>query len=422
MRAVKRRTLENIASLYLLQGLNYVLPIILLPYLVRVLGMEEYGLIAFAQSFAQYFTTLTDYGFNYSATRSIAQQDNSSEISRIFSSVMTIKIALALMSAVVLFIITISVPRLRASSSYFYISYFAVLGNTLFPLWYYQGIQKMRYISIISGATRIMGAAAIFIFVHRPSDTLLALSILSLSSLATGIIGIVVVFLWFPVKISRPSMQEIVRSLKEGCSLFVSTFAVNLYTNTNVFLVGLIAGNLEAGYFSAAEKLVRAVNSLIGPIAQAVFPRMNELVQESRNVAIEFARKTLIYMLPVAAIPAALLLTTGGTIMDYCFGHVSSQSISVLRWIGLLPIIISASNVLGVQVMIPFGLDKQFMRILVATGALNVVLASFMIKVDGAKGAAISILFAEILVAACMIFTLERNRLSIFRPEILDEH
>ena len=64
----RRRLFDNIVSLYLLQGLNYIVPVAVLPYLVRVLGMETYGLVAVAQSFAQYFNILTDYGFNFSAT------------------------------------------------------------------------------------------------------------------------------------------------------------------------------------------------------------------------------------------------------------------------------------------------------------------------------------------------------------------
>ena len=84
----RRRLMDNILSLYALLGLYYLIPMAVLPYLVRVLGMEMYGLVAFAQSFAQYFTTLTDYGFNYSATRSIAQQrEDHNSVSKIFCSV-----------------------------------------------------------------------------------------------------------------------------------------------------------------------------------------------------------------------------------------------------------------------------------------------------------------------------------------------
>src|SRR5579864_8186188 len=111
---IRRKLLSNMFWLYALQGLNYLVPLAVLPYLIRVLGVERYGLIAFAQSFAQYFVILTDYGFNLSATRHIARMQHDREsVSRHFWAVMFIKVAMMIAGAVVMGVVVAAVPRFR---------------------------------------------------------------------------------------------------------------------------------------------------------------------------------------------------------------------------------------------------------------------------------------------------------------------
>ena len=405
---------ENIVSLYLLQGLNYMIPMAVLPYLVRVLGMEMYGLIAFAQSFAQYFSLLSDYGFNFSATRSIAQQSGDhAKISRIFCSVMFIKLALTLIGTMILVLIVSLVGRLHQSSTFFFVAYIGVIGSVLFPTWFFQGIEQMRFISVIVGVSRLIGAAALFIFVHHPSDALLALAIQSFSLVVGGAAGIWIAFQKFGLRFRLPSKDDLKTALADGWHLFISSAAVSLYTNTNVFLVGLLAGNLQAGYFSAAEKMIRAIQGLIGPISQAIFPRINTLAAKSKELALQFAGRALRWMgsLTLAMSCSMFLLARPVTLL--CFGSGAAASIPIVRWIAFLPFIIAVATIFSVQTMIPFGLDKQLSRILIVAGLFNVVCAVLLIRAYAALGAGISVFFTELFVLAATGFVMRRHMVTI---------
>ncbi|WP_276968009.1 oligosaccharide flippase family protein, partial [Metallibacterium scheffleri] len=139
---------KNITSLVTLQGANYLLPLVTIPYLVRVLGPDNYGRIAFAQAFIQYFVMLTDYGFNLSATRDIARaQGDADTINRIFNAVLAVKFLTALAGFAVMSAIALAVPSMRGDYALFAVSYLAVAGNLLFPVWLYQGVQRMGYIT-----------------------------------------------------------------------------------------------------------------------------------------------------------------------------------------------------------------------------------------------------------------------------------
>jgi len=132
----RRKLIGNMFWLYGLQGLNYFIPLAVLPYLVRVLGVERYGLVAFAQALAQGFMFLTDYGFNLSATRRIAQlHDDPREVARVFWAVITIKTALMVAGAGVLAGLIVLVPRFHSDASLYVVAYAAVVGSVLFPVW-----------------------------------------------------------------------------------------------------------------------------------------------------------------------------------------------------------------------------------------------------------------------------------------------
>lgn len=410
----RRKLVENILSLYGLLSLYYLIPLAVLPYLVRVLGIEMYGLMAFSQSFAQYFTTFTDYGFNFSATRSIAEsQSDHAEISKIFCAVYLIKWSLTLLGFVGLAFIVAFVPRFTGEWRFFFLAYLAVAGNVLFPTWYFQGVEKMRYISLIVGSTRVLAASLLFVFIHSPGDALKALAIQSAGTLVCGIVGIVVAVRSFRLVLSWPGRARLCNTLKDGWHLFLSSAAMGLYTNTNVFLVGTLAGNIQAGYFSAAERLLRAMQALIVPIIQATFPHVSKLLSESKDLALQFLRRSVRWTVGLTLIPSTIMLVFATPVTLLCFGHNAAGSISVIRWIAFLPVLSAISNVLGVNTMIPFGMDKQFSRVVLVAGVVNIVLASVLSKVYGANGAGCSILVAELIVVWGILISLEKSGIQI---------
>jgi len=411
----RRRLLGNISSLYFLQGLNYLIPMAVLPYLVRVLGMEIYGLMAFAQSFAQYFNILTDYGFNYSATRFIAKNhDDSVATSRMFCCVFLIKFVLTALGAVVLAAVLLLVPRFRQDSAFFLIGYLAVLGNVLFPVWYFQGVQKMRYISILTGAAKVSSAVLLFVFVRGPKDALLAITIQSAGMVVAGLAGLWVSLRGIRFQIQLPLWVEIKSTLTGGWHLFISTAGVSLYSNTNVFLVGMLSGNVQAGYFSVAEKLIRAMAGLVAPVSQAMFPHVSSLAEDSSEIALKFIFRALKWLGGLTIILSLILFLFARPIALLCFGHGAIGSIPIIRWIALLPFLITMNTTLGVQTMVTLGLDKQFSRIMILAGIANAVLAIPLILAFAAQGAGACVLVTETTIVVIMVLVLRQNGVNFF--------
>jgi polysaccharide transporter, PST family len=408
--------------LYVLQGLNYLVPLAVLPYLIRVLGIERYGLIAFAQAFAQYFVILTDYGFNLSATKRIALiRDDNAEVSSVFWSVLLIKVGLMVMGMIVSAVIVFSVPRFRPDAALYAIAYVAVVGNVLFPVWLFQGMEQMRYISVVTGGAKVLSAILLFALVHRPSDYVIALAIQSGGLLIAGIVGFWTGISRFGLVFRQPSKVYVTQVLADGWHLFVSNAAGTLYATTNVFLVGLVAGNVQAGFFSAAEKITRSIQGMLGPITQAIYPHVSGLAAKSKEGALLFIRKSLVWIGALSFIPSAIVLIFTRPISVLLLGKAADGSILPLRWMAMLPFIISVSAVLAIQTMIPFGMEKQLSRIYVIAGLASLPFSLSLIHWYGATGGAAAVLVVEFCIVFAMWGTLKQHGIVLSSQAVISE-
>lgn len=409
---------RNVLSLYILQFANYMLPFIIVPYLVRVLGPEKFGMIAFGQSLVTYCVLLVNYGFDLSATRSIARQRNNlQQIGKIAWAVWGAKILLCVLSLILLTGVIAFVPRFRAMSCLLYILFGIVIGNVLFPQWLFQGLEQMVIISVINLGVRLLITAGIFIVIRQPEDFLKYAALLSGQWIGAGIIG----FIWsitrlrIPVKL--PALDDLICVLREGWTVFLSTAAISLYTTSNTFILGLLANNTIVGYYAAAEKVVKALHGLVSPLSQGFYPRVSNRASFSREEGLRWASRALVYMGGLGLIISLVLVTLAPLIVNILLGPKYSPAISVMRVLATLPFLIALSNVFGIQVMLPFHLDRAFFTILVVAGLINILTALLLVPIWGAMGTAISVAFTEFYVTATMFFYLKSKNLLPIRPK-----
>jgi PST family polysaccharide transporter len=410
----KKHLLSNFLSLYSLQAANYILPLVTIPYLVRVIGPEKFGLISFSQAFIQYFVLLTDYGFNLSATRAISiHREDKDRVSQIFSSIMVIKLLFAFLSFSILCLLVFSIQKFRADGLVYLLTFGIVAGDVLLPIWFFLGTENMRHLAIVNILSKGILTASIFIFITSEKDYIYVPLINSLGFILAGSAGLWIVIRRFKVRIKIPSAAEIEGELREGWHVFVSTIATSLYTVSNAFILGLFTNNTIVGYFSAGEKLVRAVVSLIGPFGQALYPHISKLASESRERALLFVRKVVqIVSVPTFFLSLTLLIFAP-QISRIILGRQYDESIPVIRILSFLPFIIGLSYILGVQAMLNFGLKKIFTRILVIAGLINILLALTMVSSLQHIGISLSNLITEAFVTACMVIYLQRNGIRI---------
>ncbi len=405
---------KNFTSLSILQISNYIIPIITLPYLVRVLGPEKYGLVYFAAAFAAYFTIITDYGFNLSATQEISVNRNDSQkISQIFSSVFTLKMLFFILSALIFFSIVFIVPLFNENLILFIVTFLSVLGTALFPLWFYQGLEKMNYILIISVSVRIVTTVLIFILIKSENDFIKLAGLNTVTQFVIGIIGLQIAFSKFRIKYLLPTKSLLIQQLKSGWNLFISTVSINLYTTSNVFILGLFAPANIVGYYSAADKIRMAFQGILSPMSQSVFPYVNNLLSESYERFISFNKKLLKFSLFIGALISLILFLFAEPIVNIILGKDYQSSIAVIRIIAWLPLVIFLSNVLGIQTMIPLNRQKSFAIILFFAAVINLTLSFILVPKFFEIGTSISVLITEVFVTFAFFVYIKKNRILV---------
>jgi PST family polysaccharide transporter len=405
--------MNNVASLSMLQAITYLLPAIIIPYLFRVIGPEKFGLIAFAQAFVQYFIILTDYGFSISATKEISLcRDEHAKVCKAFSSVMTVKIALAFLSLLILGIIVYFIPKFRNDWLVYVLSFGAVVGNTIFPVWFFQGTEKMRYIADINIIGGIIVAVFIFLFVRGPQDYLLVPLIYSCVSLITGLWGQYIVFRRFRVSFKLQGYKNIRRQLAAGWDIFISIAAINAYTTTRVFTVGLLTNNTITGFYSIAEKIANFCQTFpLTSFSQALFPRLSKIFHRNKIKAFKIMQRLQQIAINIALICLPLIFIFAHVIVRVVCGGDYQKTVLSLRLL-LISVFFISANAFRVQFLLVCGKTHIYSRIHVIMAMVGLPLIFLLIYAFSYVGAAVATVAIEAGIFTITYFTVRRLRFS----------
>jgi len=411
----KRPLLESFISLSALNVMNYLFPLITVPYTVRVLGVEKFGLINFAQAFIQYFVIITDYGFNLSATQEIARnRANKEKISHIFSAVFVIKSVFMILCCGVMGLVISYVPKFGSDPLLYIYSFGAVLSSVLFPIWFFQGMERMRYITILNTLFRVLFTLMLFLFVKRPTDYLIVPLLSSLGGIIVGLASLYIIFTSFPVVLTKPRLSDIKEELSGGWHIFISQISISLYSVSNTFILGLLTNNTQVGYYAGVEKIIKIVKSLMGSITQSLFPYINARVEQSKDAGIIIVRKI------IKPLSGAFLLISIGMfigaplIIRLILGSNFEASVPILQAMSFIPLLVLLSNMMGIQVMLPLNYKRQFSRIIIGAGAVNVLLLFALIPTFQSRGVGIAVLITEVSVTVAEYAYLRKKGISLF--------
>lgn len=407
---------KNVISLTFLQIGNYLVPLIVLPYLTRILGVDGFGQIGFATAFTMYFVLFVEWGFNLSATRdvSIKRADKRAR-SVVFWETIAARLFLTCMSVAMLIVLMAVVPKLGGQSILLWLGMLQVLAATLSTVFYYQGVEKMGAMSLINLGVRLCSIPLIIIGVTRPDQLLQAFAIQTGCFFVASLANLLLLLRSDEISWVVPSINGTKRAMLNGLPLFLSTAGISLYTNSNAVILGFVASEAAVGYFVAGFTLVKAVVGLSGPFAQAIFPRIAHVISSEGESTGQYIKKMVWLQGSLGLVLTVTILICLPWGVTWLYGEAFRETVQVVAWLSLLPLIVCLASALGMQTLVPLGKSRWFACVLLLSGALNCIMVLFLGHEWGAQGAAVSILVAECVIMVGMALGVKKYVPDVWR-------
>jgi len=402
-----RVILENFSFLGILQVSNLLIFLLIIPYLFRVLGKENYGIVVFAQTIAIYFSIIVNYGFNVTATRDISiYRGDNNKITDVISSILSLKLFFFFISVAILSILVLSIPLLNTHPKVFYLSMLFCLSEALFPIWYFQGIEKMKYITFINVTTRVASAVLIFVFVKQSTDYFLVPLFLGLGTVAGAVIGLYIIFSVHSNRFKFMHVSELVKCVKENVPLFISNVSSQIYVNANKLIVGSFLGMQEVAIYDIADKVVNLIKVPIFLVGQALFPQI------SRDKDVRFVKKAMSLVFAFFIVVYSGLFLFSAQIIHLFSGTNNPDAISLLRLLGLSILPISVGLFFNDLLLVPFGFLKDYAKLRSSSLVLYLVIIGTLIvsKQVGLFQLAGVIILVESFVLVYSVFLCRKNK------------
>jgi PST family polysaccharide transporter len=402
----KSKLIGNFFALISIKGLELLIPLLTIPYLLRTIGIEKYGTIGFALAFATYFGTISQYGFAVTATRDIARtKEDKNELNKKISSVFFATLILSISCMIAACALIAIIPAFENEKILFFLCTAQAITQALFPTWIFQGIERMAFISYMSIISKIMYLAGLLIFVHRPEDYVLV-PILNITSNAAMLIGSIwIVNKTFKIKINWPGKKPITDELISSRHAFANQFTPTLYNNTTIFILGVTSSPTNIGIFTAAMKIIDAACSLAYVISNTFLPHLSRKPDHHKAFTS--------MMISIGVLGTGFLLLLANAIAHALLPSSSIEIAEMIRY--------ASPSVLAIFVMLTFGTnylmlkgrDSEVSQICTYTSIFFSAASMLAIPKFELFGALTTLVGARITIAAALILKYLKTERSI---------
>ncbi len=404
-----KTVINNFFNLAFVQFANLVLQLITVPYVIRIVGIDNVGLVAFATSLMNYFGVIINYGFNLTATKAIAQNGQDlGTINQVFCNVTYTKFFLTVISLILFVILSLFVVDIQQKFSVYVYLLFSVIFTQLAPEWFFQGVQKLKFYTNVNLCLKFLATALTFLLIRNKEDYYYLAVIPFLNGLLFFLITQIYIQKKYKLIYRKIHFKIIFQELYTGRFIFLSQVKITFFSNFNVVVLGFLTNTTIVGIFSSADKVVKIVSSVQIPLVSALFPHFSHKIKENRIRAFTEIKKIAFYGSLIYSFALFILFVSANLVAELMFGTHIKEIAMLIRIMCVIPLFVFLNNLFGTQYLLNTANEKVFLKNLIIAAILNSILIFPLTYFFNATGTSLSVAITELFVFLSMYKSAER--------------
>lgn len=392
-RSIRKNAILNIVK----KCVNIVIPLIIYPYVSRVLGAQTYGKYAFAESVMGYIALISGFGISTYAIREIAKvRDDRSRAAQFSAEIFTINLVTMLIALTVLGTMLLLVPRLHETRSLFGIMAVDVLFSTFSRDWLTEAYEDYTYITMRYLFFQILSAIAILLFVRTPNDVVIYACLRCAATVGGYMVSILYTRKYAPICLC--TLKRLRGHWKPLFVFFGCSCASAIYIHSDVTILGFFKNDTDVGIYSIVSKIYTLVKSFVNAIVLVMIPRVSYYVGNHKEKHYADLIRSAENILTMIILPAAVgVWCLSGDLIMALAGEEYTAGAGALKILAVSLIFAVFSYLYAYGCLIPNGMDQYFFKASIASAVLNILGNLILIPLFGIDAAAMTTLLAEII-------------------------
>ncbi|MDV3121337.1 flippase [Segatella copri] len=393
MQSLKKNFIYN--AILTMSG--YIFPLMVYPYVSRVLGVANIGACNFVDSIVEYFTILSMMGMNTIGIREIAKCKNDQQkLDNVFSQLFSLNTLTTITAIIILIIATNIVPKFAPYKDLLYIGVGKLFFNYMLINWFFQGLENFKYIAARTIFVKILFVISVFLFVKTETDVKLYYFLVALTWAGNGIINFIYAKKYVSFNFTLKINKAIIGSF---FILGVYWFMNSMYTTLNVAFLGFATNDIEVGYYTTANKLLTVIMTMFTALTSVMVPRVSVALKSNDNSEAKALIRKSINALMLFAIPLIFFVFPFSQELIYLMsGKGYEGATTPLQIMTPLFFLVGYDQIIVLQTLLPMGKDKDILRNSILAASVGIISNIFLTLNFGKNGSAIVLILAELSV------------------------